>query len=171
MKTNSVKSVTTAALIWVMLALPIRAEGPISASDPSQPQKSWVAVCVVAFAGLAVAGIYIVAKRCQTKYYWLMDDDEPPKFWVGTATDKQCEIEGWKKIGGPYDRPEDAPAQHPDPTNRVTRAFSEPLNMAVQSSTDGHNWTTVYTETCDMEDFGYFPTNEVSGMFRITILP
>ncbi len=156
---------TVSLLLALLVAiLPINIQ-----ADPAPPpqQSEWaVAVCIMVGVGLAVTGIMIVSKRCQPKYYWLMDDDQPPTFWVGTATRKECQIQGWKKIGGPYDRPGDAPPIHPDPTNRVNEASSAMvLKISVQTSQDMVSWTTVHSEVSDIEDFVYYPTN--TGFFRL----
>lgn len=154
-------------MIAMMCVLPLRAQTP--EPNPGPPQQSWIAVCIVVCAGVAVVGIYLVAKKCEPKYYWLMDDNEPPTFWVGTATKKECTINGWNRIGGPYTKASDAPTQHPNPTNRVENIVGPPVNISVQSSTDGANWSTVHTEQCDLDDFGYIvPTNAPSAaMFRL----
>ncbi len=160
MKTN----IATAALIGALIVTPI----PIHADDPPpHGGNSWAALCIVAFAGVAVGAVYIISKRCEPKYYWLMDDNVPPTFWVGTATAKQCKIEGWRRIGGPYNRQQDAPAEHPNPTNTVPNLVSLPMKVVVQSSQDGQQWTPVDEQVVDLEDHVYYPTN--TGMFRLEV--
>lgn len=161
MKRKFVSSVLIAAL----LTIPIQT----AKSDDPPPENMGLAICVIACAAIAVGAVYIVAHKCQPKYYWLMDNDSPPKFWVATATKKQCQIEGWHRIGGPYTRPQDAPAVHPDATNRVELVSQPAMNIAVQQTQDGQSWTTVYQQNCDTEDFGYSPTN--CGMFRLVVSP
>ena len=156
------KKLIAGLLIFTMAATPLKIE-----ADEPPPENMGLALCIVAVAGIAVTAIYIVAKRCQPKYYWLCDDDQPPKFWVATATKKQCAIEGWHRIGGPYTTPQDAPAIHPSPTNRVELVAGPVENINVQTSQDGHNWTTVSEFRGDEEDFSYSPTN--TGMFRLEI--
>ncbi len=157
------------SLLLVVFLLPIRADEPTPA-DPGPSQDTVaLAACLVAAAGIAAGAVYIFSHKCQPKYYWLMDDSQPPNFWVATATRKQCQIEGWHRIGGPYTHPQDAPAIHPDPTNRVSLAASAPLNISVQATTDLQNWTTVYQETADTEDFSYCTTN--AAMFRLMVTP
>lgn len=154
-------------LIVLLTFIPtqIKADGPIPPKN-----DSWVALCIVAGVGLALTGIYLVSKKCQPRYYWLMDDDDPPKFWVATATRKECSINNWKRIGGPYNSPQEAPAQHPNPTNRVNDAEAAlPVTITVQQSHDLVSWTDVYTERCDLEDFAYFPTN--AALFRLKVSP
>ena len=155
------KKLTVLTLSALIAANPSFCDAP-----PPPPQETWLALCVVAVAGLAVTTIYIVSKRCQPKYYWLMDNNVPPTYWVGTATRKECEINEWKRIGGPYNRPQDAPMDHPDPTNRVETASSAPLKIATQSF-NGTNWITVDQQVCDLDDFIYFPTN--AAMFRLEV--
>lgn len=162
------------ALIAILIALlvtPTRAEQPVNPKGPDKPQETWLPVCIVAAAGLAVAGIYIISKKCKPKYYWLADEEQPPTTWVGAATDRECRINGWHKIGGPYDSPQEAPTNAPPLTNIVSRAFTQPMNITVEQTTDLQNWTPVYSEFCDTEDFAYFPTNAVGGMFRISVAP
>ncbi len=154
------KQVIAVLLIAVIAASPIR----IQADEPP-PQNMGLALCVIAVAGLAVATIYIVAHKCAPKYYWLCDDDQPPKYWVATCTKKEAAINGWHRIGGPYTRPQDAPIEHPSPTNRVELAAGPVEKINVQSSQDGQHWTTVSQFTGDMEDFSYSPTN--TGLFRL----
>lgn len=157
------KKLVAIALIIVLLPF------DLPAPEPPPPPQEWVlAACMVAFAGAAAAGVYIVAQKCKPKYYWMTDDEQPPKFWVGTATKKQCEVEGWRRIGGPYDRPEDAPQQHPNPTNVVNLTANAPTIIKVHASTNGTDWNVVHEFSGDMEDFGYFPTNAVGGMFKLS---
>jgi len=167
---------TSAILTGLMLAYPINrswSDDSITPGPdvPDQDIHPVAGACVVAFIGIAAIGIYVASKSCQPKYYWMMDDDKPPRFWVGTATRKECQINGWKKIGGPYVRPEDAPVIHPDPTNRVDEIVSAPVNIYVESSTNLVDWQTVHDSYCDPEDFIYTPsTNQQSGFFRLRIL-
>lgn len=167
------KTMTSLVLIALMAVMPITtgAENQPQPPKPGDPQELWLAVCLVAFAGVAVGGIYVVSKRCQPKYYWLMDDDTPPKFWVGCPTKKECAVNNWIRIGGPYTRMEDAPAVHPNPTNRVNDLVGPVMKIAVQSSTNMVDWTTVYEENTEMEEFIYWPTNQVSGMYRLMVTP
>jgi len=125
----------------------------------------WLAICMVAAAGIAVGVVYVIARGCEPQYYWLMDSNEPPKFWVATATKKECEIEGWKRIGGPYKRPQDAPHEHPNPTNRVNNVIGPTITIRVQASTNLVDWSTVSEVRGDAEDFAYFSTNS-PGFFR-----
>jgi hypothetical protein len=143
-----------------LFTLPLKA-----GDDPApDPQPMWLPACIVAAVGLAAVGIVVLVKSCEPKYYWLMDDDQPPKFWVGAATRKECQINGWKRIGGPYNRPQDAPTQHPDPTNVVVSAVSL-QTITVHASTNMTDWSVVHREVTDPEDFAYFPTN--AAMFRV----
>lgn len=168
MHQNKLHRLVAVTLVILLAILPV----PLNAENPPPPKDDWaLALCIVAGIGLATAGIYIVAHKCKPKYYWLMSNDNPPVFWVGTATDKQCQIEDWVKIGGPYDKPEDAPAVHPDKTNRVNRATSEIMTVTVQQSSDLVTWTTVHEEATDLEDFSYSPTNTLGGMFRVSVRP
>ena len=168
------RKLTSVALAAMMLVYPVNRSwsddgitpGP---GVPDQNIYPVAGACIVAFIGLAAIGLYVATKSCQPKYYWLMDDDKPPRFWVGTATRKECQINGWKKIGGPYNRPEDAPPVHPDPTNRVDEVVSAPMNISVESSTNGVNWQTVQQSLCDPEDHVYFPTNTGAAFFRIKL--
>lgn len=161
-------------LIAVMALLPIRinADEPVTPADPGPPQQTWVAVCIVVGVGLAVTAIYLVNKKCKPKYYWLCDDDVPPRTWVGTATDKECKINDWKKIGGPYDRPEDAPTNAPPITNIVHELMGPVMHHVVEQSNDGENWTAVHEEDCTQEDFGYIvPATNQAALFRLRVGP
>lgn len=151
----------TLALVAAMTVLPL----DLNADEQPPKNDSLLALCVVACAGAAVGVVYIFTKKCKPKYYWLMDDDQPPRFWVGTTTRKQAKIEGWRIIGGPYETPQDAPVAHPSPTNTVSFAAEPTFMIKVQTSTNGSSWTTVNETRGEMEDFGYYPTN--AGMFRI----
>ncbi len=153
------------SLLLVVFLLPTRADEPTPADPGPDPNVAALAACLVAATGIAVGAVYIFSHKCAPKYYWLCDDDNPPRFWVATATRKQCQIEGWHRIGGPYTQPQDAPATHPDPTNRVNLAASAPIKISVQASQDLQNWTTVYQDTADTEDFSYCTTN--AAMFRL----
>lgn len=154
------KTTISAMLAASLIAMPLQ-----SHAQENPPDDFWLAAAVVCVAGAAFAGVYIVTKKAAPKYYWHMDSEQPPNFWVGTSTPKQCDIEGWTRIGGPYNRPQDAPAEHPNPTNRVQRVVGPASFIAVQTSTNGQHWTTVHQQVCDTEEFVYFPTN--TGMFRI----
>jgi len=83
-------------------------------------------------------------------------DEQPPKSesWLAICVVAVCGVQ-------------DAPAQHPDPTNRVELAASEPLKIKVQASQDGRNWATVNEQVCDLEDFVYYPTN--AAMYRLEV--
>lgn len=166
---NKIKQVTTTVALTALLLAPYQSSG-----DDPPPQNDWLlSAGVVLVAGIAVTGIYLVAHAAQPKYYWLMDSEQPPRFWVAAATGKECEINGWHRIGGPYNRLEDAPAQHPDPTNRVAAATSAPMNLTVESSVNGSGWQPVFKTSCALDDFGYFPDNNGSGvtLFRLMIKP
>lgn len=159
---------TAMTLATALAALPFNSPAPEPDPDPQPTALAW---CVVACVGVAVTAIIITAKRCEPKYYWLMDNERPPNFWVGTATKKECEIQEWTRIGGPYNGPEDAPYPHPDPTNRVDSVVSAPVSMiAVETSTNLVDWVTIHeSANTDLDDFIYSPTN--TGMFRIRIEP
>ncbi len=161
------RNLLTGALCLSMVGVPM--QSILSEEPPPPDQPFWGALCVMAVAGIAATAVYIVSKKCQPKYYWLMDDDTPPKFWVASATRKECQINGWQRIGGPYERVTDAPAVHPASTNRVEFVASQPMTIKVQSSTNLTHWTTVYQEVADLEDFGYWPTN--AAMFRLEVSP
>jgi hypothetical protein len=136
---------------------------------PKQPgQDSALALCIVALAAVAVGVIYVVSKNCKPKYYWMMDPEEqPPRFWVGAHNNKEVQINGWKRIGGPYERIEDAPPVHPNPTNRVSHISDQPVvRVSAQHSDDMVTWTTVHTERVQLDEFLFFPTN-TSGFFRL----
>ncbi len=156
------KTTISAVLAATLVTMPMQAG---LEPAPTPKNDTWLGMCVLVCAGLAVGAVYVMSKRCQPKYYWLMDDDTPPKFWVATCTKKQAQCEGWKRIGGPYNRVEDAPAVHPSPTNTVQELAAEVMKFTVQTSQDGTNWMTVDTQVVDWEDHIYYPTN--SGMFRI----
>lgn len=158
------KKLVTIVLLIALLPLDLPAPEP-----PPPPPDDWaLAACLVAVAGAAAAGVYIIAQKCKPKYYWMTDDEQPPKFWVGIATRKECQINGWRRIGGPYNQPQDAPPQHPDPTNVVNIVASAPVTIKVHASTNGSHWDVVHEFSGDMEDFGYFPTNAVGGMFKLS---
>ena len=169
------KRLVTAVLIGAMCSLSIKSnsEEPVQpAQNPGPPQQTWLAVCVVAACGVAIAGIYVLARKCRPKYYWLCDNEEPPNKWVGTCTKRECIINGWRKIGGPYERPEDAPTNAPPITNVVSEIMSSaPLNYTVEETKDLQNWTPIYSERTTDEEFAYFPTNTAGGMFRIRVTP
>lgn len=156
--------VTTLTLVIALVAIPL--QSPADPPPPQDGEQLWLAACVVAFAGVAVGGVYIISRRCEPKYYWIMDKEQPPNFWVGTANTKECQINGWIRIGGPYRKAADAPPVHPDPTNRATISFNAPVTINVQSFSTGQ-WETIYRFTGDEEDFAYFPTNRVADMLRL----
>ena len=158
------KKIIASLLVIIVVSLPLQIQ-----ADPQPPDQDWLlAACVVACAGIAVGAVYVFSKKCESKWYWLMDSEQPPNFWIASTTRKQCQVEGWIRIGGPYKSPQDAPTQHPSPTNRV-EVPSTPMKLSWQASTNGVNWTTVYQDNCDVEDFGFFPTN--AAMFRVMIAP
>lgn len=162
----------TLLLIALLIIIPVRiiADEPVQPHDPGPPQQTWLAVCVVVAAGVAIAGIYLVNKKCKPKYYWLADDDQPPTTWVGTATDRECKINGWKKIGGPYERPQDAPTNAPPLTNIVSEIIGPVLHHVVEESSDGVNWTSIHEENSTQEDFGYFvPATNQAALFRLRV--
>lgn len=178
MKNKTLNLIVSAILGAVITALPVCANPPLHSKHDSggtddNPQEVSAVICVVAAVVVtaAVVGIVIVSKKCQPKYYWLMDSEQPPNFWVGTATKKECEINDWKRIGGPYNRPEDAPVEHPPATNRVDELAPVPLHIAVEASTNLTDWTTVSESYCDLEDFAYTPTNRNAGFFRLRVNP
>lgn len=169
------RQLVTAALIGAICSLPLqtRSDEPVTPVDnPGPPQETWIAVCVVVAAGLAVGAIYLVNKKCKPKYYWLADDDQPPNTWVGTATDRECKFNGWRKIGGPYEKPTDAPTNAPPLTNIVSELSGPVMHHAVEQSSDGVNWATIHEEDSTQEDFGYLvsPTNQ-AGLFRLRVRP
>ena len=159
---------TALTLAAIFAARSSIADDPVI-EPPPPDQDMALAVCVVAVCAVAVGTIYVISRKCQPKYYWLMDDQQPPTYWVATATRKECQINGWKRIGGPYTHPEDAPPQHPPSTNRVDSLIGQIQTINVQQSQDGVHWDRVSEFRGDMEDFAYFPTNKVSGMFRLEI--
>jgi len=126
-----------------------------------------VGICLILGVVAGVTAVYMVSKACKPKYYWMMDpEDSPPRFWLGTHSNKEVQIQGWKRIGGPYDRIEDAPTQPPNATNRVSHLSSEPtLRVSVQQSQDSVNWVTVHTEVSQIDEVVYYPTN--TGFFRL----
>lgn len=162
MKTKLIAVVMSALIIITPIEL---------RSDPEPPTSdTWLAVCVVAVAAIAAGAVYLVSKKCQPKYYWLMDDNErPKKYWVAAATRKECEINGWKRIGGPYTSASDAPPVHPPDTNVINELVGPVMKIQVESTSDFREWTPVYQTECDLEDFGYFPTN--AAMFRLVVTP
>lgn len=165
MKTRS--KLTALVLVAALAIAPIK----IQADEPPPPKNDWaVVICAVIGVGLVVTGIYLLNKKCQPKYYWLMNSDEPPVFWIGTATDRECKIQDWHKIGGPYTSPNQAPPIHPDKTNRVHELVGPVMHHAVEESADGVNWVTIHEEDSTQEDFGYFvsPTNH-AGFFRLRL--
>jgi len=169
MQTRTSKSywAITLLLIALLVALPIQIK-----ADEEPPPQDWALIaCAVAVVAVAVGAIYVISKKCAPKYYWLWDGETPTGTWVGTATDKQCQIEGWKKISGPYDKPGDAPPTCPNLTNRVNKAVSAPITISTQTSQDGANWTTVDVQHVDMEDYAYFPTNQIGTMLRLQYGP
>lgn len=153
MKTNLV-------LAAALIAMPLESRAD---EEPPPQDFSAIAACVVLAAVAAVGAVYIISRGCKPKYYWIMDNDEPPKFWVGTATRKERDINDWKFIGGPYDKPGDAPGIHPDPTNRVESVISAPVHIQIQESTNLVTWTTAHSEFSDLEDFSYALTNTGVG--------
>lgn len=156
------KTLTTAVLIAALGY----AECKAPELPPEQPpnQDTWVAVCLVAAAGLAVGAIYLVAKRCKPRYYWLLSENGD--IWLGTCTKKEAQINGWEKIGGPYPTIQDAPVEHPNITNRVHDVIAEPLMLyTVERTTDLTHWQVVNSQTNTIEEFVYYPTN--TGLFRI----
>ena len=172
MRNKNIQMLITTWLIALVLILPIqlRADDPVPVNP--DPQHTALAICVIACAALAAGGVYILSKRCQPKYYWLWDGEQPPRTWVGAATDKECAINGWTKIGGPYEKAADAPPTCPDLTNRVQKATSAPMNIAVEGTSNMSQWSTVYAERCDMDDFGAFIPNTNSFRFyRIVVTP
>ncbi len=134
--------------------------------DPTKPQEFWLAACVVVAAATAVGGIMLFSRKCQPKYYWLMDNEQPPTYWVGTATRKECAINNWTVIGGPYDKPGDAPPQHPSSTNRIS-SIVVPIRITVLASANLSQWTPVHSEVSDTEDFSYF--TPVAGFYRLEL--
>ena len=161
------KHAINSVMVAILVALPIKASDQPVADEPGKPQENWLAICVIAAAAVAVGGVWIMSKRCKPRYYWLMDASQSPAvYWVGAATKKECEIEGWERIGGPYDRPEDAPQQHPPSTNRVDHVIV-PMQISTQNSQDLVNWQTIHTEVNDIEDYSYYATNQ--GFFRIKV--
>lgn len=158
----------TLLLVILIAIIPV----PVSADPPPPPngQSEWVlAAFIVAGVAAAVGGIIILAKKTEPKYYWIMDPSESPAtFWVGTTTRKECSINGWKRIGGPYASPAQAPAIHPSPTNTVTELAPQVLTITVQEQR-GTNWVNIGSQTCDTEDFGYFiPTTNKLGFYRLS---
>lgn len=170
MKSKTMRTLTTLLLIAVMLVLPMR----IQAKEPPPPPDEWtVVVCAVIGVGLVVTGIWLLNKKCTPKYYWFWDGEpgNPPNTWVGTCTERERKINGWRKIGGPYAKPEDAPPLPPPITNVVSEIEGPLLHHAVEQSTDGgKSWTTIHEEDSTQEDFGYFvsPTNQ-AALFRLRV--
>ncbi len=151
-----------AILLVALMVMPLNAD---FTPTPTPDQDTWVALCLVAAAGVAVGIVYIAAKRCKPRYYWLLNP-ENGDIWLGTCSKKQKEIEGWEKIGGPYVSIQDAPPVHPSITNRVNDIIAEPIhNFTVEQSTDNQNWIVCFSATNTIEEFIYFPTN--AAMFRI----
>lgn len=152
------KKIITAALIVSLIAL------PVSANEDHKPQPTLMAWCLVAAVGAAAIGIYIVSKSCQPKYYCMTDGENPPTYWVGNANRKECELNGWTRLSGPYDSPGDCTNCPPVVTN-VALPSPVALRITVIASTDLLNWTEVHNEVVDPEDFVYFPTN--AAFYRI----
>ncbi len=156
MKTN----IATTALVLGLVISPVQIH-----ADPQPPKQDWLlAACVVAGVGLAAGAIYIVASKCEPKYYWLMDSESPPTFWVAACTKKEAQINGWKRIGGPYNKKEDAPPVHPPITNVVNVVSGPQFTIKVQQLTT-NGWDTVSTVVCETEEFAYYPTN--AGLYRL----
>ena len=158
--------VITYTLVAMMAVMPVK----ISADEPPPGDEPWaLAACIIVATGIAVGAVVFFAKKCEPQYYWLMDDSEqPPKYWVATCTKKEAEVSGWKRIGGPYKRPTDAPIEHPSPTNRVDHVISPYVRITVQQSTNLVEWVPLSSTTGYSEDFAYFPTN-AAGFYRYEI--
>lgn len=157
------KKLVTLLLCLAIIALPLRADD----NPPPPPQEVWLAVCLLAAAGAAAAGIYIVARTCAPKYYCHKDDSEPPVYWVGTSTAKECELKGWKRLSGPYASPGDCVECPPGvmATNVVQGYPLPPISISVWESTNLTDWVRVHQEVCDPEDFVYWPTNKAAAAF------
>lgn len=151
------ETIVTSLLIAAIVAIPVQRAIP----QEKPPEKDWLlALCVVAVAGAAATAVYIASRSCKPKYYWLCDGEQPPKYWVGTATKKECEINGWRRVGGPYDKPGDAPPQPPSTLLSYTEEPPGPsMRIKVHESSDMQHWTVIHEAVCPTEDFAYFPTN------------
>jgi len=169
MKTNKqiklVAVVTAAALLVSSVRL--------NADDDPPPQNVGMLLpCIVAgVAVVAVATVVIIVKRCSPKYYCMRDDENPPNYFVGNATKKECQINGWTRINGPYDSAADVPPCDSHTVTNIQQQASAPLHITVEQSADLNRWSVAGTSFCDLDDFYFDPTNAAAMYFRIKIAP
>jgi hypothetical protein len=149
------------ALVLVFVLISVQLPAQDESPNP-QPASVWVAACVVVFAGAMAIGTAVVIRNCKPKYY-CMKDSEGTHF-IGTATKKERQINGWVVVSGPYDTPDAGTNNCPPPaTNSV--AFSESIEsiIHIQESTNLVDWVTLASFQDDPGNFSYQHTNTTSS--------
>lgn len=166
--------VLTYLTIVCLLASSVRI--PAEPDPVEDPQPAWILACFVVGAGvLAGVGIYVVTKSCNPKYYCMKDSDG--KYWVGTATKKEREVNDWVIVSGPYDSVAQGTNNCPPPPGQMTLQMEPPdWTIRVQESTNLLDWVTIH-ETRDDPfnlNFTFFPTNNNAPgpvFYRATATP
>lgn len=137
----------TALVCILLLAFPVH-----------QPRAQLVpAICITAFAALAVGGVVVCVKSCQPVYYCVRDEDAALDYCLIT-TRRDANAAGLTIKSGPYkDVGKCDTSCHV--TNLLT-GLTLPL-VTIEKSTDLVNWTVCAVTPGTLDCFEWSETNSV----------
>lgn len=165
----------TALLSTCLVATQMRT---IRADDsPPIQETAALAICLILFAAAGIGGTVIVIRSCAPKYYCLKDESEtPPKYWVGTATKKEVEINEWTVVSGPYKTPGEVTNCPPVSVAMRANSWEWEIESEIffEKSYDLENWIPIGSTIEDISNFSFSYTNETadaSCYFRAYIQP
>jgi hypothetical protein len=169
MKKSLLQKATALLLVAALTSVTIQRT---KAEPEPQPASPFLAACVVIFAGVMVGGTAVIIRVCKPKY-WCLKDKEGTH-WVGTATKKECQVNGWSMVGGPYESVEAGSTNCPPATNNITMNMPPPDSLLLlQESTDMLAWRTVQEQLDDPTNFKFEHTNTTdrTAYYRVLIVP
>lgn len=140
------KRITVLACI-VLLAFPVH-----------RPRAQLVpAICITAFAALAVGGVVVCVRSCQPVYYCVRDDEANLDYCIIT-TRRDAQAEGLKIKAGPFKDVEKCDTSC-HVTNLLT-GLTLPV-VIIEKSTDLVNWTVHAQTPGTLDCFEWSETNRV----------
>ena len=141
------KQIITILLVIAILLLPTQ-----------QPRAQLVpALCITAFAALAVGGVVVCVKSCQPVYYCVQDDEAAMDYCMIT-TRRDAAAAGLTIKGGPFKDVEKCDTSC-HVTNLLT-GLSLPL-VTIEKSTDLVTWTVCGSVAGTLDCFEWSETNRV----------
>lgn len=117
------------------------------------------ALCITAFAAIAVGGIVVVVQSCKPKY-WVIEDEENHLKYCKITTKREAQLDGLKIVAGPF-----ADATQCDRVAHPTNLLAKVVSMVtIEKSTDLVNWTVAGEVAGTADCFEFTETNRVDSV-------